>query len=268
MRPIATIASPISGEIVVYQHRATGLLTYTQGGYEQSAADRNGVSTASYIHALYGLVLQSRARAVLMIGCGGGTLAAMLAKTGTQISIVDRDPASFDLARWYFGLPEHCARHVADARTFLETTPARYDAVVHDAYDAGAMPSHLADLEFFALIKQRLTRGGALFVNAFTRDDSDSFASDTREKLKRTWRHVRTLDLPGKPNRNTIVMAGAVATLAQPTLLTAPEVEADDIKYELTQMRFTDPRRRPATRLPAARPDGKLGRRQKGTSNV
>ena len=37
MHPIATIASPVSGEITVFRHRATGLLTYTQGGYEQSA---------------------------------------------------------------------------------------------------------------------------------------------------------------------------------------------------------------------------------------
>jgi spermidine synthase len=272
MRPIATIASPISGEIVVYRHSASGLLTYTQGGYEQSAADRNGVSTASYIHALYGLVLQSGARTALMIGCGGGTLAAMLARAGTRVSIVDCDPASFDLARWYFGLPESCTRHVADARAFLESSSIRYDAIVHDAYDAGAMPAHLADTAFFELIKRRLNRGGAVFVNAYTRDDSDPFPRETEENLLKVWRDVRTLDLPGRPNRNTIVMAGAVSTLAQPTLVAVPEVEADDIKHDLAQMTFTYPRprqaknRAPAGRnLPSAPPRGKLARRQRGT---
>lgn len=252
MRPIATIASPVSGEITVYRHTATGLLTYTQGGYEQSAADQNGVSTASYIHALYGLVLQSRARSALMIGCGGGTLAAMLARAGTRVSIVDNDPASFDLARWYFGLPDSCERHVADARAFLEREPARYDAIVHDAYDAGEMPAHLAGVEFFTLIKERLNRGGALFVNAYMRDDTDPFARKTRENLRKVWRHVRMLDLPGRVNRNTIVMAGAVATLAQPTLVTPPEVEADDIRRDLSQMTFAEPKK-PQRTKPAAR---------------
>jgi spermidine synthase len=244
MRPIATIVSPVSGEIAVYRHHATGLVTYTQGGYEQSAADRNGVSTASYVHALYGLVLQSGARTALTIGCGGGTLAAMLARTGADVSIVDSDPTSFKIARWYFGLPASCGCHIADARAFLERSTATYDAIVHDAYDAGEMPAHLAGADFFALIKRRLRRGGLLLVNAYTRDDHDPFARETSVNLRKVWRHVRMLDLPGRVNRNTIVMAGAVATLAQPTLLTPPEVEAEDIRRDLAHMRFVEPRRR------------------------
>ena len=76
MHPIATIASTISGEITVYRDPETGLLTYTQGGYEQSAADRNGVSTATYIHAIYGLVMQMRARASSSSVAAAGRLRA------------------------------------------------------------------------------------------------------------------------------------------------------------------------------------------------
>jgi spermidine synthase len=238
MQPIATIASPVSGEIVVYRDRATGLITYTQGGYEQSAADRHGISTASYVHALYGLMRQTAPQSVLVIGCGGGSLARLAAEAGAEVAVVDVDPASFDLARWYFGLPEACRRHVADGRAFLEENARRYDAIVLDAYHAGDMPAHLTDRAFFALVKRRLAPNGALFVNAFVRGDDDTFADDLAVRMRQVWRQVRMLDMKTRINRNAILMAGAVAHLGQPTLIAAPEIEASDIEADLRRMAF------------------------------
>lgn len=244
MRAIATIASPVSGEITVYRHRATGLLTYTQGGYEQSAADRHGVSTATYIHALYGLAVQTAARNVLVIGCGGGSLPSMLARTGVAVTVVDIDPAAFELARWYFGLPESCECHVADGEAFLKKETRRFDAIVLDAYDAAQMPAHLASPAFFAAVKAHLAPGGAFLVNAYVRDDDDPFARDLAERLKGTWRNVRMLDMKGRINRNAILMAGNVDALAQPTLITPPEVEATQIAQDLRLLAFVEPRRK------------------------
>jgi spermidine synthase len=238
MRAIATIASPVSGEIVVYRHRASGLTLYTQGGYEQSAADQNGVSTASYIHALYGLVRQTRSQDVLIVGCGGGSLARMLVRAGARVAMVDLDPASFELARNYFSLPEACVCHVGDGREFLTGNARRYDAIVLDAYTAGEMPAHLADRAFFALVKRRLNAKGAFFVNAFVRGPEDTFARDIAAHLRQVWRHVRVLEMTTRVNRNAIVMAGAVESLAQPTLIEAPEIEREDIEDDLRGMTF------------------------------
>ena len=243
MKPIATIASSVSGEITVYRDRATGMLTYTQGGYEQSAADRNGISTAPYIHALFGLVLQTRARTCLIIGCGGGSLGKMLADKGVRVTIADIDPASFDLARWYFGLPETCECRVADGKTFLESETRAFDTIVLDAYDAGKMPAHLAHPEFFALAKKHVAKGGAIFVNAYVENDDDPFARTVAAAMRKAWRNVRTLDLPGRTNRNAIVMAGNVDSLAQPTLLAIPEFESCEIEQDLRLMEFTGPGR-------------------------
>jgi len=238
MIAIATIASPVSGEITVYRDRATGMLTYTQGGYEQSAADRNGVSTAPYIHALFGLALQTRARTCLLVGCGGGSLAKMLADKRVQVTIVDIDPASFDLARWYFGLPDACECRVADGRAFLEEDARAFDAIVLDAYSAGQMPAHLCDAAFFRLVRSRLAKGGAVFVNAYVQNDDDPFARRIAANMRLVWRSERVLDLPGRINRNAIVMAGNVAALAQPTLTTIPEFESCDIEQDLRLMEF------------------------------
>ena len=238
MHPIATIASAVSGEIVVFRDRHTGLLTYTQGGYEQSAADRHGVSTATYVHALYGLIAQTGAKSVLVVGCGGGSLARMLAEAGARLTVVDIDPASFELARWYFGLPESCDCHVADGAAFLETSETAYDAIVLDAYRAAVMPPHLVSREFFALVKRRLARGGAFFVNTFVRDDDDPFARDTAARLSAVWRAVRMIDMKGRVNRNAVVMAGNVTNLGLPTLIVAPEIESGDIEQDLRLMNF------------------------------
>jgi len=238
MRAIATIASAISGEIKVYRDGPSGLITYTQGGYEQSAADRHGVSTATYIHALYGLALQTRSRTALVIGCGGGSLARMLQQAGTSVTVIDIDPASFELARWYFGLPDACERHVADGEEFLRRDGRRFDVIVLDAYDAAEMPKHLADPEFFKLVKSRLAVGGVFLVNAYVRNDDDPFSREIASRLAQVWRNVRMLDMKGRINRNAILMAGNVDSLAQPTLITPPEVESTEIEQDLRLLAF------------------------------
>src|SRR3954462_10814132 len=85
--------------VIKLHQRKTGTVKYVQKGGNQSEADRNGVSLSAYIHALYGLAVQTRARDVLMIGCGGGTLATMLTRAGKAVTAVDIVPPSFKIAR-------------------------------------------------------------------------------------------------------------------------------------------------------------------------
>jgi spermidine synthase len=213
-------------------------LTYTQGGYEQSAADRRGVSTASYIHALYGLVRQTASRDALVIGCGGGSLGTMLDRAGLKVTLVDIDPAAFELAKRYFALPANCTCRVADGSAYLERTRRRHGAIVLDAYDAARMPAHLSNEDFFKRVKDRLAPKGAFFVNAYVAGDDDPFARTLAARLARVWRSVRMLDLKGRINRNAILMAGEVETLAQPTLIEPPQVEATEIEQTLRLLRF------------------------------
>ncbi|HYJ35958.1 MAG TPA: hypothetical protein VEV64_07370, partial [Rhizomicrobium sp.] len=95
---------PAPGHYII-RDDTSGKVSYWQGEYHQSAADRNGVSTADYIHAMYFFLMQAGARDVLMIGCGGGTLATMLVRSQVQVTVVDLHTFSFDVARKYFQLP-------------------------------------------------------------------------------------------------------------------------------------------------------------------
>src|ERR1700751_5845857 len=106
--------------IVIEQNNVSGEVSYWQGVDHQSHADRNGISLAAYIHAIYGFLRQAGARNVLMIGGAGGTVATMLRKSGVAVTMVDINPAAFRLARDYFHLPDDVACHVADGMQFLK----------------------------------------------------------------------------------------------------------------------------------------------------
>jgi len=106
------------GEIKILKARAEELFFYMQEGYFQSEADRNGISLAPYVHAIYGLLAQVDARDILLIGCGGGSLGTMLGKTASRITIVDKNAESFRIAREYFGLPRTIECHVQTAENF------------------------------------------------------------------------------------------------------------------------------------------------------
>ncbi|HZQ41118.1 MAG TPA: methyltransferase domain-containing protein [Rhizomicrobium sp.] len=130
-----------AGEIAILQDNRSGRLSYWQAGDHQSVADRFGISLAPYIHALFGLICQKRPRRVLIIGCGGGSLATMLARADVAVTLLDVDPRAFAIARRYFHLPSSVECHVVDGAEFLRRNCARFDAIVLDAFAKSRIPS-------------------------------------------------------------------------------------------------------------------------------
>ncbi|HSM95598.1 MAG TPA: fused MFS/spermidine synthase [Rhizomicrobium sp.] len=227
------------GIVTIFRRILTGAVIYDQFGSSQSEADRNGVSLASYIHAIYDLILQARAQTVLMIGCGGGTLGTMLVRAGRKVTIVDVNPDAFILARRYFGLPEEVVCHVEDGQDFLAAGASRFDAIVLDAFHGDHIPSHLRSRAFFQLARERLDPRGCLFANVHVQDDQDGAPGQMAECALDVWPDVRLLDSPGWTNRNAIVMAGNVEQLKQPTLSVRPLGLADELSRELDTMNFS-----------------------------
>jgi SAM-dependent methyltransferase len=230
--------------IRVLQERLSGSLVYMQGGCYQSEADCNGTSLASYVHAIYGLVLQKHARNVLMIGCGGGTLATMLESAGHNVTIVDINPASFLVARKYFKLPVTVACHVSDGKSFLRQPEAAicYVAIVVDAYEGHHFPAHLKSCKFFNLVRQRLSTSGSVFVNIHLFGDLDRHADRVADCMGDIWSDVRILDSDGVFDRNAIVMGGSVGHLGIPKVTIPPAIGAEALEREVLSMKFR-PRR-------------------------
>jgi len=226
------------GTITVLQTKETGSLIYSQGDYFQSEADGSGTSLIPYIHGFYGLLGQAGSKNVLMIGCGGGTLATMLAKSGCKVTVVDINTQAFLLARRYFQLPASVVCRVADGCHFLLSETQTFDAVILDAFAGDRIPEHLRSSAFFRLVRARLSPAGVILANVHVRNDSDDAADRVANQMSKVWDDVRLLDLTGQTNRNAIVMAGQVSDLAKPSLQMRPDISVEEIVAELDAMQF------------------------------
>ena len=223
---------------VIEQNNATGTVSYWEAGENQSVADANGISLADYIHAMYFFIRKAKARRVLMIGCGGGTLATMLARTGAEVTVVDVSARSFEIARRFFALPAAVACHVADGRAFLARSGARYDAIALDAYDGDAIPAQFLTPAFFALAKSTLRPRGVFAMNIMVKDDHDRTPDRIARTALTSFRHVRLLDTDGWIDRNAVLIAGSVASLPKPRLLMKPQRRARRLASEIRELDF------------------------------
>jgi SAM-dependent methyltransferase len=229
---------PAPGHAIVQDNRS-GHVSYWQKDYHQSAADAEGISTADYIHAMFFFLRQAGAKDVLMIGCGGGTLATMLTRVGVKVTVVDLHKLSFDIARDYFHMPADISCKVADGFAYLKKHRKRHDALVLDAFGANGMPEKFQSAAFFRLAKSRLKpRGGLFLMNLIVEDDDDPIPGELARLLRRHWAKVRLLDTQGWMDRNAVIAAGAVAKLKRPKVLMPPSPGAAKLKRELALLKF------------------------------
>jgi spermidine synthase len=106
---------------------------------------------------------------ILMIGLGGGSISTYFGRFMPEVRIdtVEIDRRVIQVAKTYFGLREtDRVRYLdGDGRVFLNRNKELYDLIVVDAYQGGFVPFHLLTKEFYTLVKQRLTPGGAAAFN-------------------------------------------------------------------------------------------------------
>jgi hypothetical protein len=224
---------PAPGHYII-RDDTTGKVSYWQGEYHQSAADRSGISTADYIHAMYFFLMQARVRDVLMIGCGGGTLATMLAQSQVAVTVVDLHKFSFDIARKYFQLPPAVTCHVGDGIQYLKANRRRHDAIVLDAFGAGGMPGDFMQPSFFKLARGRLnTRNSLFLMNVIVEDDDDRTPDMLVRAMRAEWGRVRLLDTDGWTDRNAVIAAGAVTNLKKPRVLMPPKPGGAKLERQL-----------------------------------
>ncbi|KAJ6538540.1 spermidine synthase [Mycena vulgaris] len=131
----------------------------------------------------------------LIIGLGAGISATAFSRHGITTTIVEIDPAVYDAARLYFGLPDHPPENLflEDARTWAArrrahvqsgSQDALFDIVVHDCFSGGGVPEHIFTLEFWDDLKAALHPEGVLAVNfaGMIRSDASRMISQTLAK--------------------------------------------------------------------------------------
>ncbi len=126
--------------------------------------------------AMLALLWQPAPRRACLLGFAGGRMALVLHHHFPALTLdnVELDPAFRDLAPRFFGVEFDARQHltIADARAFLaERTDAPYQIIVMDAFrDNTDELDSLATVEFYALCRRRLARGGVLCINLLRSD--------------------------------------------------------------------------------------------------
>lgn len=220
------------GSIVVRIDKFNGSRTFFQRGWMQSISDMKGISQAPYIHAIFDLIEQTLATTILMIGCGGGTLATMLAGRGKNVTIVDINPVAIDVAHRFFALDQSIPCFVEDGLKWLGENPTKFDCIVLDAFEGGRMPQHLCTKAFFEVARERLTDVGVMVVNVVEEIDF-SYANLVAKNIAENGFRVTVLS-DGRPSEGNVIVIGSHShDFVKPRLRILPEGEVELLEDEL-----------------------------------
>ncbi|MCC6889780.1 MAG: fused MFS/spermidine synthase [Hyphomicrobiales bacterium] len=183
---------------------------------------------------------------ILMLGLGGGSISTYYARAmrDVQIDTVELDQRVIDVAKEYFALRETPrVRYIAaDGRVFLNRTKERYDLILLDAYRGGYVPFHLLTREFYALVKNRLTPGGAV---AFNIHDGTKLYHSTVRTLGEAF---PTLDLYPSGTGEVIATLSAEAKFDRALLASRAAALQERYKFryplpDVLKRRMSDPQR-------------------------
>jgi spermidine synthase len=120
----------------------------------------------------------------LILGAGGGTVAALLLRRfpATRIVAVDHNPAVVALGRREFYL-EHPSIDllIADAFQFAASCPGRFDYIAVDLFDGASWPRQAASRPFLRDLRRLLGGRGLAVFNLFR----DTRADLTAQRIAR-----------------------------------------------------------------------------------
>lgn len=159
--------------------------------------------TQMMLGALY---LKPQPRGILIIGLGGGTLPRTLEALlpGTEIDVVEIDPAVVGVAQQYFGFrpDSHIHLTVQDGRAYVRQAlraGKRYELIMLDAYEHQYIPEHMLTREFLTEVRSLLQPAGIVAANTFSSSQLYSNESVTYRSVFGEFYNLR--------NSNRVILA-------------------------------------------------------------
>jgi len=192
-----------NGEIEIVECSWDGTRIYFEDGVRQSQATSDGESVFTYVKLMDELL--HRSTKILMLGCGGGTLAIRLARLGKQLTIVDNNPISFVIAHKFFGLPDDLPCMVSDFRKFIYDDDALYDGIAIDVGGPGFQFNDEFDTETCDAIRARLAPGGRIVMNVTAMNDIDPIPDRIAARLAGDSLRIWIVDEQGILDRNAVI---------------------------------------------------------------
>ena len=180
-------------------------------------------------------------RRVAILGNAAGTTARAYEEffPQTRVDGVEIDAELSEIGRDYFDMnnPRLHLYH-EDARPFLRRIDARYDVISVDAYRQPYIPFYLTTVEFFETVRDRLTPGGVLIVNAghpegqddlekvLTAGIGDAFPNVMRDPIEVTNTLLVASEAPLSAARIRAAVPGLPSALRPTALAAARRLEA------------------------------------------
>lgn len=156
------------------------------------------------------LAYPNKLDSILEIGVGGGSTLSYLQHhlPKTRLTGVEIDPSVVAMAIKHFGLKpdERMKIEVADGRKYLAEHSALHDIIIVDAYRGTWVPETLTSVEFFGLVKARLSPNGVVAQNV---EPTTLFYDSLAATLKEVFGNVEAYSTgaaPGAP-ANVVLIA-------------------------------------------------------------
>ena len=191
------------GDIAIWESEKTGDRFYLEGETFQSQSSAAGESRFPYVNLMEAFL--EDAKSVLLLGCGGGNLATMLARSGKKIAVVDYNPVSFEIARKFFGMPEDIPCIVDDFRDYLRAETRCFDGVAIDVGGPGFCYEEQLDSTTCRSVLERLNPGGRVILNMIAASDYDAAPDQIGTDLSCDEGGAWIIDQPGFSNRNVLI---------------------------------------------------------------
>ena len=220
---------------------------YFQDGLVQNRMYSDGRSFSFYTYALEGLALSHRPdmRKALVLGLGAGVVPTRLARAGIAVTAVDIDPASFAVARRFFGFDASRIEAIqADARTYLRGCKGSFDAIVVDLFHGDGTPEYLVTRDFFADLRACLAPRGVAVFNTFADLDAPAGYAHLLATLRAVFPYVTLYREPYADSRHVnsyLVASVDVPAPRPPRLHDLPAQYVGRLEALLASPRSLDP---------------------------
>jgi spermidine synthase len=206
---LVRLAGP-NGEIRILEDPSTGARLYEEGGVTQSCVLAGGEAGVAYVGLMAALMVD--AAEVLLLGCGGGSLAGMLYRRGCRVTVVEVNPISFQLARTFFWMPDgvECIR--ADVRDFQCPHGRTFDGIGIDVGGPQLLYADVLAPATIARLRCALRGGGRITVNLALKTPGDPAPGSITDRLAATGLQVWAFTQDHRASqrqRNAVILASA-----------------------------------------------------------
>lgn len=199
--------------IQVVEEDGARLLTVNEGQAYQSVYVPHTVRLGGYwdlfLVTPY-LTSNEPPRSLLMVGLAGGTTAYQFAHVypNAKMTGIEIDPKMVEVGRTWFDMNEpNLGVIIGDGRASLPPVQNKFDVIVLDAYQQPYIPFHLATVEYYRALAERLSPRGVIAINAARTPDDNRLAEALAATLRQVLPTVMFIEYPG--GLNTVVAATA-----------------------------------------------------------